>query len=86
MLIAALLIAAPGPVRAEAGQPSGYRIAFDVVVLRPLQVIALAAGAALFVPAVVVSIPYGPQGREEAYSQLVGGPYARAFKRPLGDF
>ena len=57
-----------------------------MVVLRPLGLVSTLPGAALLLPAVLVSIPNGPEGREEAWDLLVGRPVQRTFQRPLGDF
>ena len=83
-LIAGLLLAAP--VQADPQPPSPWALAFDVGVLRPLGLVSAVVGAVYYPVAVLVSIPNGPEGREEAWGLFVVAPMGRVFQRPLGDF
>lgn len=82
-MIAGLLLAAPA--QADSDPHVGEKI-FDAVVLRPLGFVSTVVGVVFLVPAVLVSLPYGPQGREEAWGLFVEAPVARTFRRPLGVF
>lgn len=85
-----LAVAAAGfqPVHAAdvdaAYAPSAAAMGVDVLVIRPLGLVATVAGAGLF----VVSLPFSALGRntDEAAGQLVGAPAKYTFARPLGDF
>jgi len=59
---------------------------YDAVVLRPLQTVAVVFGAALFVPAAIVSSPGGRPAVYDAWDIFVAEPADTAFKRPLGSF
>lgn len=56
----------------------------DVLVARPVGLVATVAGAAVF----VVSLPFSALGgnSEEAWDSLVVSPAEYTFKRELGDF
>ncbi len=84
-LVAGLLLPLAAAAQAESS-PSRYAKAFDAVVLRPLGFLTTVIGVVFYVPAVLVSIPNGPEGREEAWDVLVGEPAESTFQRPLGDF
>ena len=87
-LIATFLL----PVDAHAGpeieprRPNPAFAAFDVVILRPLGLVVLAAGAVLFVPVAVLAAPSGRDGIDPALDLFVTGPAKHVFRRPLGDF
>jgi len=87
VLVACQLV--PLPARAqgrfEAFQNRAAQV-FDVVVLRPLGLCQAAVGAALFVPAAVVTAPGGKDAVEEAWEMFVVVPAKNVFQRPLGDF
>ena len=55
---------------------------FDLVVLRPLGLVATAVGTAFFIVTLPFSILGGNTG--EAASKLVGAPLKYTFVRPLG--
>jgi hypothetical protein len=59
------------------------RTAFDLVILRPLQVVQVAVSAAVFVPAYPVSLLF--DGDEDVLEICITEPVERAFRRPLGD-
>lgn len=91
-LASALLAVALGamPVGAPAQQDdtiSGDKatdMVVDVVVMRPLGLVATAAGAVLTVVALPFTIPSGSV--ERSARQLILKPADYTFKRPLGDF
>lgn len=60
--------------------------AFDVVVLRPLGLLATAIGAGFFPVAALLSSPGGRDAVEEALELFVLVPGQSVFQRPLGDF
>ena len=88
-LLAAVLVltwvASPALAAEEAWrkpEPSGAATGFDLVVLRPLGIVALVGGAVLF----VVSLPFSALGGnvDEAADKLVTAPFNYTFTRPLG--
>ena len=79
-LIAGLVLSAP----AQAASP--WAVGFDIVIVRPLGFASAVVGAAFYPIAVLVSLPNGPEGREEAWGIFVTAPMQRVFERPLGDF
>jgi hypothetical protein len=58
----------------------------DLVFLRPLGLVAMAAGAVLFVPAALLTAPNGLDGVRAALDFFVSEPAKSVFQRPLGDF
>ena len=98
-LIAALLLpagayAGEDPERVEstgqnrivAGMVTGLVATFDVVILRPLGLVAMAVGAAAFVPAAFLSAPMGREGFKTSADVFILEPTKHVFQRPLGDF
>ena len=73
------LAAREGWSRQEA---SGVAMGFDLVVLRPLGLVATVGGIALF----IVSLPFSALGgnTDEAANKLVKAPFNYTFSRPLG--
>ena len=88
-LLACLLLGAiPAAADEEAwyAAPARYgTMGFDAVVLRPLAVLGLAGGSALFVPAAVMASPGGRDSIEEAWERFVILPGEQVWGRPLGD-
>ncbi len=82
-LLVGLVVAGPAPAEAS---PSVGAMIFDGMVLRPLGFASAVVGVVLWVPVVLVSLPYGADGREEAYGIFVEAPIRRTFRRPLGEF
>jgi hypothetical protein len=88
-LIAALLLPANGfaqpqePI--EAPPPNPFVAGFDVVILRPLGLVATAVGAVLFVPVALLTAPSGKDGLQSALETLVIVPGRSVFQRPLGE-
>lgn len=62
----------------------GSDMAVDLVVLRPLGLVATVIGAAGWVIALPFTLPSGSAG--EAAHHFVGRPFEYTFSRPLGDF
>jgi hypothetical protein len=61
-------------------------VAVDLAVIRPLAAVTLAAGAALFVPAVIMTAPNGVDSMRDAYDRFVREPGEYFYSRPLGEF
>jgi hypothetical protein len=68
----------------EVEEPSGGAMMFDLVVVRPVGIVATAVGCVFF----VVSSPFSALGGniDAAGEKLVKDPVAYTFKRPLGAF
>ena len=87
MIMAAMMIM---PLTADAAEyfetedPSGGAMMYDLVVVRPVGIVATALGAVFF----IVSSPFSALGGniESASEKLVKDPVAYTFKRPLGEF
>ena len=74
---------------ATSGQAALEQIAhrgFDLVILRPLGLVAVAVGAVAFVPAALITAPNGRDGIQSALELFVTEPAKNVFQRPLGDF
>ena len=81
------LLAAPAAARAEGSEleqaERAGRVGFDLLVLRPLNLVTTAislAGAAVAYP---VAWPFG--GQDHVVEYLVERPVDRTFRRPLGE-
>jgi hypothetical protein len=93
-LIAALLLPAYAQAQEQEEfepQPpnpivAGLGMGFDVVILRPLGLVAVAVGAVAFVPAALITAPNGRDGIQSALELFVTEPAKNVFQRPLGDF
>jgi hypothetical protein len=95
-LLVAGLLSAAGPARAEdAWGQAGHNaeVAFDLMILRPLNAVALALGAVFFcASAPFVSLPtdgfssWPPDRLSTAYQVFVDAPYEYTVRRPLGEF
>ena len=88
-LIAALLFvpfgsSAIASVDFEKKDPSAGAMIADFILVRPVGIVALIAGSALF----IISLPFSALGRnvKAAARSLVIKPAKFAFTRPLGDF
>lgn len=66
----------------DLGEKGGY-MAGDLVVLRPIGIVATAVGAVIY----VISLPFSLAGgnEEEARQKLVIDPATYTFTRPLGE-
>ena len=89
-LIASLLLPASayGQVQEEVERPppNPGAAALDVVILRPLGLVATAVGAVCFIPAAFVTAPNGLDSVQMALNFFVSEPAKSVFQRPLGDF
>lgn len=67
-----------------ASTPSAAAMGVDVLLIRPVSLVATVLGTGLF----VISLPFSLLGQnvDEAAAALVGEPAAYTFLRPLGDF
>ena len=63
-----------------------FDIGVDLLIIRPLAGVTLAAGAALFIPAVIMTSPNGKEGIKDAYDRFVREPGEYFASRPLGEF
>lgn len=88
-LIAALIcIPLAGSVLADqyyqAEEPGGGAMVYDLVVIRPVGLVATALGSVFW----VLSLPFSASGDnlDMATQKLVKEPAAYTFKRPLGEF
>lgn len=88
-LIAGLLLSANAYARAEEASerppPNPIVVGLDLVLLRPLGLVAMAVGAGLFVPAALLTAPNGLDGIETALKFFVTEPAHSVFQRPLGE-
>jgi hypothetical protein len=66
-----------------ASPPSGSSMLADIIIARPLGLLATVVGAAAWVVSLPFSLPSG--SADEAAQALVGDPAAYTFKRPLGE-
>lgn len=67
----------------ERKEPSGGAVLFDVVLARPLGVVSIVLGSAVFVVGLPFTIPTGTVGLSAR--KLVGEPFSFTFVRPVGD-
>jgi len=84
-LITALVLVPLGAEALAAGKdPSAGAMIADTVLARPLGLVTIIAGSAVF----VVSLPFSALGgnASTALQKLVKDPFVFTFKRPLGDF
>jgi len=87
VMMAAMMImplAATAAEYFEAEAPSGGAMMFDLVLVRPVGIVATAVGCVFF----IVSSPFSALGGniDTASEKLVKDPVAFTFKRPLGTF
>jgi hypothetical protein len=68
----------------KAKEPGGGAMIFDLVVVRPVGIVATALGSVFW----VLSMPFSASGDnfDTATKKLVKEPAAYTFKRPLGEF
>jgi hypothetical protein len=90
LLTIVVLVAIPfgSPVLAqeyfETAEPAGGEMLYDLIVIRPVGIIATAVGTVTF----VFSLPFSALGRnvDSAGQKLVKDPFKYTFLRPLGEF
>jgi hypothetical protein len=58
----------------------------DAIIIRPLATMRVIVGAAMLVPASLLSVWGGSEGLNSGYDLLVAEPIEYAFDRKLGDF
>ena len=78
------LLAAPAQAAGRSDAPASDvgRNAFDLAVLRPLQLVQVVVHAAVFVPIYPISLPFG--GGEGVLDLCITKPMER-FTRPIGE-
>ncbi|MEE9613578.1 MAG: hypothetical protein V3W31_01320 [Thermodesulfobacteriota bacterium] len=64
-------------------EPSGEAMIFDVLLVRPLGIVASVFGTGLFIVSLPFTIP--TKSVKMAGKKLVSEPLAYTFKRPVGD-
>ena len=67
----------------EAREPSGEAIVFDVVLARPLGLVTLVAGTAIFIVGLPFTLPTGSVG--VSAKKLIADPFRFTFTRPVGE-
>lgn len=84
LLVAVMLSLTVVPAEAAtmAEEPSSTAIVFDVLITRPLGIVATAVGAAVFIVGLPFTIPTRSVGL--AAEKLVVDPLAFTFRRPVG--
>ncbi len=90
LIIALSLISAPAYIvsaegREFDGNEKSMAIIWDLLAVRPVSFIAMAAGAIIFVPAALITM-IGGNEIEPIQDALLKGPYEYTIKRPLGQF
>jgi hypothetical protein len=86
LLLAALLASvAPAPALASTPETDGDDVAiiFDLLILRPVGLVATVAGTAIFIGSLPISLPTLSVGK--AFNALVKEPAKYTFWRTLGD-
>lgn len=84
-LLAAIMLslsALPAQAATMEEEPSSTAIVFDVLITRPLGLVATAVGAAVFIVGLPFTIPTRSVG--VAAEKLVVDPLAFTFRRPVG--
>jgi hypothetical protein len=82
LCVAIALIGVAGPV--SGGESAVEAIPADVLVVRPLTLVATAVGTAVFVVGLLFSIPSGSVNYTA--EKLIVEPFKYTFTRPVGDF
>lgn len=85
-LALSLALLASAPARAEPATVTGDKgtdMVLDLLILRPLGLLATGLGSAAFVVALPFTLPGGNAG--ETACELVRSPFAYTFSRPLGE-
>lgn len=85
-LLAAIMLslaALPAGAATMEEEPSSTAIVFDILITRPLGIVATAVGAAVFIVGLPFTIPTRSVG--VAAEKLVVDPLAFTFRRPVGD-
>lgn len=85
-LLAAVMLsmtAVPAEAATMEEEPSSTAIVFDVLITRPLGIVATAVGAAVFIVGLPFTIPTRSVGI--AAEKLVADPLKFTFRRPVGE-
>ena len=82
LLVVTAIAAGAGPARAEITQSD--LVVLDVALIRPVGIVSVVVGTALFILSLPVSIPSGSVGT--AANSLVKDSFEYTFIRPVGDF
>lgn len=83
LLVVCALLASTAQAFAEPPN-DGMAIAADVLFARPVGLVSIVAGTAMFIVSLPFAIPSGSV--ETAGRLLVADPFKYTFERPLGDF
>ncbi|NPV04551.1 MAG: hypothetical protein HPY67_07455 [Syntrophaceae bacterium] len=83
LLVVCALLASTAQAFAEPPK-DGMAIAADVLIARPVGLVSIVAGTAMFIVSLPFAIPSGSV--ETAGRLLVADPFKYTFERPLGDF
>lgn len=87
LLAALVLFLAVTPAEAsstmEKGEPSSTEIIFDVLIGRPLGIVATVLGTAVFIVGLPFTIPARSVG--VTADKLIADPFKYTFARPVGD-
>ncbi len=88
LIVAAVLVCSAGPALAldpDANQvPSASEVFIDAALIRPLGVMTLLSGAAVWVISMPFTLPSRSVGK--ATDALLVKPFRHTFKRPVGQF
>ena len=86
MMLAAVPFGSPALAQEyfESAEPGGGEMIYDLVLVRPIGIIATAVGSVVF----VLSLPFSALGDnvDTAGEKLVKAPARFTFKRPIGEF
>jgi hypothetical protein len=87
-LVTAMMLSPPTTALAQRAEPvtgdRGTDMAVDLILLRPLGVVATVIGTAGFLVALPFTVPTGSVG--DTAREWIGAPLEYTFNRPLGDF
>jgi hypothetical protein len=90
LAVMGVVLALAQPVRAEGVMSSigdGLAVTYDLVILRPLNTVALALGAGFFTLSAPLVAPFGGrEGIATAWDVFIAAPYEYTVVRDLGDF
>lgn len=82
------LLGAAGPASAggtlDNVDPNSVPMSVDLILLRPIGLVATAVGAAAFVPAAAVTAVFHHESIPSVFDTLVRGPYEFTFVDPIG--
>ena len=78
----------PEPAQEEARppRPNPALMVIDLLIARPLGLVAVVVGAVLFLPVALITSPMGLDSIQAAQEAFISVPSNDVFKRPLGEF